>query len=339
MVNWLVSLPKPVGIMACNDDRSQHVSDACQAANISVPNNVAIIGVDNDEMICCLANPGRALDQFERNAKSWFRFDAKAIETCLEAGGIEFRDLDHVAFYWDVRKGVWSFLFHVLRHFPKSLAYFDHQPGIYGRFRSLPKLIRKKYGWNGEFHFLDHHRNHIASSFWPSPFPDAAALTVDGTGEWETSVMARVHGDGRIEILRSSRYPHSVGKLWETVTQYLGFRPNSGEGKVMGLAPYGRPTFVDDFRRILESDGEGRIRLDLSYFDFHYGRSRKYSKKFIERFGPAREPESEMQERFEDVAYALQTVTEERLLEMAHVLHGLTDCPRLAMAGGVSRKT
>ena len=163
--------------------------------------------VKDGEIVCAVEE-----ERFTRQ-KHYYGFPEHSIEACLKAGGIEFKDLDHVAFYWDIHRGKLSFLLHVLRHFPKSLAYFDHQPGIYGSFRNLPKFVRKKYGWNGEFHFMDHHRNHIASSFWPSPFPDAAALTVDGTGEWATTVLARVNGEGPIEVLRTSNYPHSIGKL------------------------------------------------------------------------------------------------------------------------------
>jgi carbamoyltransferase len=120
------------------------------------------------------------------------------------------------------------------------------------------------------------------------------------------------------------------------MTQYLGFRPNSGEGKVMGLAPYGRPDLVEKFRDLIHPKPDGRFRLNLRYFDFQYGRKRKYSDLMLETFGPARDPESEVEPRHEDVAYALQLVTEERLLALANRLHELTGKKRLVMAGGVS---
>jgi carbamoyltransferase len=284
-----------------------------------------------DGQIVCAAEEER----FSRR-KHHYGFPEQAVAACLAAGGISFEDVDHVSFYWNPRQGLLPFGFHVLRHLPRSLAYFGHQPGIWGRFVKLPGLFEEKYGYRGPFHFLDHHGNHISSAFWPSPFEEAAAISVDGTGEWATTVLAHASVERGIRMLRKSSYPHSVGKLWEAVTQYLGFRPNSGEGKVMGLAPYGRPTLVKEFRKVLRHAGAGRVRLDLRLFDFHYGRDRKFSRAFVERFGPPREPEGEIDARHEDVAFALQQVTEDVLLEIARELHRITGSPRLVMSGGVS---
>jgi carbamoyltransferase len=286
--------------------------------------------VRDGEIVCAVEE-----ERFSRK-KHHYGFPEHAIEACLKAGGITFEDIDHVAFYWNAWKGLFRFGLHVLRHFPKTLAYFDHQPDIWGNFRALPKLFRERYGFRGRFHFLDHHPNHIASAFWPSPFDEAAAITVDGTGEWETTLLGHIGAGGKLRVIGKNSYPHSVGKLWETLTQYLGFRPNSGEGKVMGLAPYGRPDLVDGFRDLVRTTGPGRFKLNLKYFDFHYGRKRKFSDLFIERFGPPREPESEIDSRHEDVAYALQAVTEELLLDLVNHLHTKTGSPRLVMAGGVA---
>jgi carbamoyltransferase len=286
--------------------------------------------VKDGEVLCAVEE-----ERFTRK-KHHYGFPEHAIAACLDHAGIGWEDLDHASFYWNPRKGLFPFLFHVIRHFPRSLAYFDHQPGIWREFMALPKKLRNEYGFKGDFHFLDHHRNHIASAYWPSGFTEAAAMSVDGTGEWEATAMARVGPDGKIKILQSTSYPHSVGKLWETLTQYLGFRPNSGEGKVMGLAPYGRPDLVEKFRKVLSFDESGSFKLDLSYFDFHVGRERKYSDRFIAEFGPAREPESGMDARHEDIAFALQQVTEELLLAMVNALHRRTGLDHLVMAGGVS---
>jgi len=284
-----------------------------------------------DGRVVCAAEEER----FSRR-KHHFGLPENAIRACLEVGGIDWSDVDHVAFYWDPRKGLVSFGWHVIRNLPKSLAYFDHQVGIWGTFRHLPKLFRTKFGFQGRFHFLDHHRNHLASAFWPSPFEEAAALSVDGTGEWDTTVLGHFREGGTLEYLQTSTYPHSLGKLWETLTQFLGFKPNSGEGKLMGLAPYGRPKYLDLFRSIVRSTPEGRLDFDLRYFDYHYGRQRKYSNLFVETFGEPREPESDITARDEDLAFALQAVTEEALLHLARILHERTGSPRLVMAGGVA---
>ncbi|MCU0725833.1 MAG: hypothetical protein MUE73_08610 [Planctomycetes bacterium] len=172
-------------------------------------------------------------ERFSRQ-KHHYGFPTRAIAACLETGGISFPDLDHAAFYWNPHEGLLPFAGHVLRNLPKSLAYFDHQPGILRRFLGLPRLLRREHGFRGRFHFLSHHRNHLASAFWPSGFPEAAALSVDGTGEWATTILARIPAGGRPEILAETSYPHSVGKLWEAVTQHLGFKPNSGEGTTDG---------------------------------------------------------------------------------------------------------
>ncbi|MHC4469484.1 MAG: carbamoyltransferase family protein [Planctomycetota bacterium] len=286
--------------------------------------------VRDGEIVCAVEE-----ERFTRQ-KHHYGFPDHAIRACLKAGGIEVRDLDHVAFYWNPKKGLLPFMLHVARHFPKTLAFFDHQPGIWKKFMALKRLFREEYGFDGPFHFPDHHGNHIASAFWPSPFDEAAALTIDGTGEWSTTVMAHVEAGGRRRVLRTMSYPHSIGKLWETLTQYLGFRPNSGEGKVMGLAPYGRPTLLEKFRDVVKRGKGGRFKLNLRYLDFHYGRPRKYSDLFVETFGPPREPESEIDSRHEDVAYALQAMTEELILDITRALHELTGSPRLVMAGGVA---
>jgi carbamoyltransferase len=286
--------------------------------------------VRDGEVLCAVEE-----ERYSRK-KHHYGFPEQAIKACLDHAGIGWKDLDHAAFYWDPSKGLGSFMWHVFRHLPRSLAYFKRQPGIWRDFKALPARLRAEFGFKGRFHFLDHHRNHLASAYWPSGFPEAAALSVDGTGEWEATAMANVTRDGKIEVLRRTYYPHSLGKLWESLTQYLGFRPNSGEGKVMGLAPYGRPALVEKFRDLVRSDGKGGFKLNLSYFDFHVGRERKYSDRFLEVFGPAREPESGIDARHEDIAYALQAVTEELMLEIARELHAITGQDRLVMAGGVS---
>ncbi len=286
--------------------------------------------VRDGEVLCAIEE-----ERYSRK-KHHYGFPEHAIKACLDHAGIDWKDLDHAAFYWDPKRRLASFMWHVFRHLPRSLAYFKRQPGIWSDFKALPKKLEDEYGFAGRFHFLDHHRNHLASAYWPSGFEEAAALSVDGTGEWEATALALVGTDGRIKILQSTNYPHSVGKLWETLTQYLGFRPNSGEGKVMGLAPYGRPDLVAKFRDVISSDGKGDFKLNLSYFDFHVGRERKYSDKFLSVFGPARVPESEIDSRHEDIAYALQAVTEDLLLEIVRQLHAISGMDRLVMAGGVA---
>jgi carbamoyltransferase len=195
--------------------------------------------------------------------------------------------------------------------------------------------IRERLGWDGPLLTFEHHLSHAASAYFFSGFPEAAVLTVDGVGEWATTTYGCACGDD-LELVEEVRFPHSLGLFYSTVTAYLGFRVNGGEYKVMGLAPYGRPRYLDAMRRLVRSGPGGGYSLDLAYFDFLAGH-RMFSPALEELLGgPARRPDEPLTERHRDVARSAQQVLEEILLEKVRHLHDRVPSDHLCMAGGVA---
>ena len=204
----------------------------------------------------------------------------------------------------------------------------------------LPSVIEEELRDLGapvdKIHFSGHHEAHAASAFFPSPFPQAAILTLDGVGEWTTTALGR--GDGnKLELLQELRFPHSLGLLYSTFTHYCGFRVNSGEYKLMGLAPYGQPRFAETIRQeLLDLRDDGSFRLDLGYFGFLAGEAmtnRRFEKLFG---GAARRPDEAIEARHCDLARSIQEVTEEIVLRLARTLHAQTGETNLCLAGGVA---
>jgi carbamoyltransferase len=214
--------------------------------------------------------------------------------------------------------------------------------------KAMPLWVKQKLhlsrdlhaGMGGQYRkrivFPEHHESHAASAFFPSPFEEAAILTIDGVGEWATASYGVGRGH-RIELLGELRFPHSLGMLYSAFTYFCGFRVNSGEYKLMGLAPYGTPRYVDAIRRELVTIREdGSLRLNLKYFDYCIG-DRMTSPEFDRLFGgPPRQPESPLTEREMDLAASIQVVTEEIMLKMARHVHAQTGLPNLCLAGGVA---
>ncbi|MEM7587175.1 MAG: carbamoyltransferase C-terminal domain-containing protein, partial [Acidobacteriota bacterium] len=197
------------------------------------------------------------------------------------------------------------------------------------------RAIRERLGFDGQLLTFPHHLSHAASAFYFSGFADAAVLTVDGVGEWST--MTYGTGQGRqLELFEEVTFPHSLGLLYSTLTAFLGFRVNDGEYKVMGLAPYGEPRFVDQICTLVAMGEDGQIRLNLPYFDFISG-STMFSPAMSLLFGtPPRKPRADIEQIHRDIARSLQLVLEEILLEKAHYLQRRTAASQLCMAGGVA---
>lgn len=262
------------------------------------------------------------------------RFPANGIQACLDHEGIGIEKLDIVAFYSDLARIPLNALRHLARYFPSSLRFLG-KTGNYFEHRSFAGILRKNYGYRGEIATLAHHLSHAASTFYSSPFDDAAILSIDGTGEWVTTWLGIGRGVS-VRNLRTIPFPHSLGKLYEAVTQFLGFRPNHGEGKVMGLASYGEPVFRDEFRKILRLTEDGGYKLDTGWFRYHLGDETRYSKQFVEVFGEPRRPGAELTERDMNLAASLQDALEAGALHLAKHLRSLTGATRLALAGGVA---
>ncbi len=290
----------------------------------------------------CLVIDGKVIaaaseERFTR-IKQDSEFPRSAIRYCLEAGGIEEADLDYVAFYDKPLLKFERILETYIAGAPRGLPSFLKAVPLWIKKKLfIPDLIRKSLpAFKGKLLFPEHHESHAASAFYPSPYDEAAFLTIDGVGEWATTSFGVGRGN-EIEILREIHFPHSLGLLYSAFTYYTGFRVNSGEYKVMGLAPYGEPKYVDlILDNVMDLKDDGSFRLDMSYFDYVSG-LRMTSKKFHDLFdGPPREPETDLRQRDMDLARSVQVVCEEAVLAMARHAHELTGQKYLVMAGGVA---
>jgi carbamoyltransferase len=267
-------------------------------------------------------------------------FPDRAIDFCLRTHGLALADLDAVAFFWNPgihaeappRRLVQSVRHHLeyLYGVPARLI-----PRLGESVSGIDQTIRLASGRTLSIHYLTHHLCHAAAAFFTSPFEDAAILTADGYGERQSTTIYSGQGS-RLELLAEIDFPHSIGSFYAALTDYLGFRANSGEGKVMGLASYGHDSsYVAKLRRLIALGDQG-FELDLSYFEYFHDRPHRYSKKLVSLLGPPRTPESHVDKRHEDIAFALQTVTEEAMLHLAGMAHRLTGSKNLCMAGGVA---
>ena len=274
-------------------------------------------------------------------------FPMTAIEWCLDQGGLEPDDLDAVVFYERPMLKFDRILTCALRAFPHSWRSFPHaMKNTLGEKLWVRGIISSQLGVpRQKVLFAEHHRSHAAAAFLTAPAREAAILTADGVGEWATLTVGRGKREpGRTDItlLREIRFPHSLGMLYSTFTAYLGFPVNEGEYKVMGLASYGRPTMADQVRKIVQRTSDGAFRLDLDYFDFHTSAKRSFSKRFVDMFGPPRDPyepidlESPDGQRFADCAASVQLVLEDILVDAAKSLHRETGLPDLCLGGGVA---
>jgi carbamoyltransferase len=265
------------------------------------------------------------------------RFPRNAIEYCLTEAGISANDLDYVVFYDKPLLTFERLLMSYLTVAPRGLrSWIEAMPQWLKQKLYVPKTIRNEIGYQGDILYTEHHEAHAASAFYPSPFKEAAILTVDGVGEWATASYG--FGEGKdITLLKELHFPDSVGLLYSAFTYFTGFRVNSGEYKLMGLAPYGVPRYKElILSELIDLKEDGSIRLNLSYFDY-LGGLRMTNKRFAELFGgPHREPETEITQREMDIAASIQAVTEEIILRMIHHVYKETGKKHLCLAGGVA---
>ncbi|HHM24012.1 MAG TPA: hypothetical protein ENJ23_03130 [Bacteroidetes bacterium] len=265
-----------------------------------------------------------------------FDFPRNAIRFCLEEAGISVPELDSVAFYDKPFLKFERILFSYLATFPRSFRSFMQAMPLWLRQKLWVRhIIRKELSYQGEILFMQHHQSHAASAFYPSPFEEAAVLTVDGVGEWATATFGVGKGH-HLNLLREIRFPHSLGLFYSALTYYLGFRVNNGEYKVMGLAPYGEPRFLNRMREVLVALPDGSFRNNMRYFAYDYG-LRMTNERFHRLFGaPPRKPGEELTQFHRDVAASGQALLEEILLNMVRHVHKQTGQQYLCMAGGVA---
>ena len=290
----------------------------------------------------CLVRDGEIIiaaqeERFTRK-KHDYRFPKQAIAYCIKEAGISPKDIHLVAFYDK------PFL-----KFERILeTYLHYAPlGIRSFFKAMPLWLKEKLwikdiiakeleGYDGDILFPEHHQSHAASAFYPSPFQQAAFLTLDGVGEWTTTS----YGFGKnntIDILGEIKFPHSIGLLYSAFTYYLGFKVNSGEYKVMGLAPYGEPKYVDTIlNELIDLKADGSFKLNMKYFNYAAGltmTNHRYNKLFG---GPPRKPESDLTQREMDIARSIQEVTNEVILRIAKHIKKETGENNICLAGGVA---
>src|SRR5215467_6105149 len=303
--------------------------------------NILGISAFYHDSAACLVQDGRIVaaaeeERFTRK-KHDHRFPSHSVEYCLKEGGISPQQLDCVAFY----DKPWIKFERLLE------TYLAVAPsGVFSFFKAMPlwlkqklwmeELIKKETGYKGDVIFPEHHQSHAASAFFPSPFERAAIITVDGVGEWATASWGSGAGN-HIDLKHELRFPHSLGLLYSAFTYYLGFRVNSGEYKVMGLAPYGEPKYVQlILDELMDLREDGSFRLNMKYFNYCQGLTMT-SERFHTLFGdPPRKPESELTQKAMDLARSIQEVTEDVMLRMARHVRRETSEHNLCLAGGVA---
>ena len=306
-----------------------------------MPTHILGISAYYHDSAACIVRDGDivAAAQEERfsRIKHDHRFPSRAVEYCLREAGITAADLDHVAFYDKPWLKFERLLETYVAFAPSGLPSFLKAMPLWLKEKLwMEDAIKTAVGYDGDVLFPEHHQSHAASAFFPSPFERAAVLTLDGVGEWATTSWGIGHGN-RIEPRGEIRFPHSIGLLYSAFTYYTGFRVNSGEYKVMGLAPYGEPRYKDlILNELMDLREDGSFRMDMRYFNYCQGLTMT-SSKFHELFGgPPRQPESELTQREMDLARSVQDVVEEVVLKMARHIRSVSGEKYLCLAGGVA---
>jgi len=299
-------------------------------------------------------------ERFTRK-KHDYDFPQHAIDFCLRTGKIRAADLDYVVFFEKPFLKFERLILSSMQTFPRSHRVFrEAMITWFGDKLWIKQLIQRKLDVSpSNILFSEHHLSHAASAFLCSPFQDAAILTIDGVGEWTTASFGVGRGT-ELHLAKEIRFPHSLGLLYSAFTAFLGFEVNEGEYKVMGMAPFGTPRYVDEVLKLIRIDKDGGFELDMDYFSFHWSPEKTFSKKFVELFGPPRDPKAHFftaesgypsyfgerptnhdllakeNQHYADIAASVQAVTEEVLLAMARHVFNETRLPRLCMAGGVA---
>jgi carbamoyltransferase len=305
--------------------------------------NLVILGISAyyHDSAACLVRDGQivAAAQEERftRKKHDASFPKNAVSFCLQKAGLTIREVDYVAFYEKPFTKFDRILHSYLACAPQGLRSFLMAIPLWIKEKIWMKAeIRTELDYEGPIIFPEHHESHAASAFFPSPFPEAAFLTVDGVGEWTTTSYGVGQGH-RVDIHEELHFPHSLGLLYSAFTYYTGFKVNSGEYKLMGLAPYGEPVYKDlILREIVDLKEDGSFKLNLDYFDYLVG-LRMTHQRFHDLFsGPPRKPESKLTQRDMDIARSIQEVTEEIMFRMARHVRRQTGMKHLCLAGGVA---
>ncbi len=310
-----------------------------------------ILGVSafyHDSAACLIKDGGiisAAQEERFSRIKHDSHFPVKAIKYCLSQAGIRARDISNVVFYEKPFLKFERLLETYLSFAPRGFSSFKSSMPVWVTDKLFQKSritallhaeVDDEVDWQKKLLFSEHHLSHAASAFFPSPFDKAAILTVDGVGEWATTTCS-VGSSNKLEILKEIQFPHSLGLLYSAFTHYVGFKVNSGEYKLMGLAPYGKPRYTDLIKKNLVSImSDGSFHLNMTYFNYGVGLTMT-NEKFHDLFGgPPRQPESNLTERHMNIAASIQKVTEEIVIKLAQGIRDETKESNLCLAGGVA---
>ncbi len=299
-------------------------------------------------------------ERFTRK-KHDYEFPQHAIDFCLGVGGVPAQDLDYVVFFEKPFVKFERLLLSSMQTFPRSHRVFrEAMISWLGDKLWIKHLIQRRLGVpSSKILFSEHHLSHAASAFFCSPFDESAILTVDGVGEWTTASLGIGKGTD-LKLLKEIHFPHSLGLLYSAFTAFLGFEVNDGEYKVMGMAPFGKPRYMDKVYKLIRLGSDGSFELDMDYFSFHHSARNTFNRKFERLFGPPRDPKvpfftpasgypsyfggkpgnyeelGKLNQYYADVAASIQAVTEDVLLRMAQCVYQETGLKKLCMAGGVA---
>jgi carbamoyltransferase len=309
---------------------------------------MVILGLSTwDDSSACIVVDGKLLAAVEEERftriKHYAGFPYNAVKYCLDTAGIGIWEVDYVGHYWKPWI-VGRRIFHVLKVLPRSARRFKAKSrrgmGEMNEFLThlrVRPLLTRRFGESAfKLHYIDHHISHACSSYFTSPFDEAAVLTCDGAGESTTTMLAHFEGN-KMKIINRIKLPNSLGHLYSAVTAFLGFRIMSGEGKVMGLAAYGDPQrYAREFNNIVSLLPNGEYRVDFNCMDYHLAREGQFSSQTLKVFGRPRHRDEDVNQRHMDIAAGLQDVVEKALIHIAGYLHRKTASKNLCLAGGVA---
>lgn len=298
----------------------------------------------------CIVRDGKliaAIEEERLNRQKHTReFPRLSADRCLKMAGLSYSDVDYIAVSIKPKHNWGKKVLFLLSHLVSMIRAGNLMRFVAYHLGHTYLMQRNFWSWYGahwksrrngpKVHFIEHHLTHVAGSFFVSPYEEAALLGIDGAGEWATTWLG--HGKGlQIAKISENFFPHSLGSFYEAVTQFCGFKPNYDEGKTMGLAPMGDPEiYKEQVEKIIKVDKEGHFAIDLSYFNYQYLASQRYSDKFVKIFGAPRVPGEPFEERHKNLAAAFQRILEDKVLEICEIIHEKTRADYLVIAGGVS---
>ena len=300
--------------------------------------NILGISCFYHDSAACLLQDGKIIaaaseERFNRQKNSPV-FPVQAINFCIQKANLTIDDINYVGFYEKPFLKLYRVLLSHLRAYPFSFKNFlDTLPNWLEERLILPLLLKKELGYEGKVLFIKHHLSHASSAFLVSPFEEAAILTADGVGEWGTLSLGVGKGK-EVKVFKEMHFPNSLGLLYTAVTTYLGLEALIGEGKIMGLAGYGKPCYLDKFREMVTVKPDGSFMIDQRFFGFNKG-SRMYSNRLIKVLGKDRKPQEEIEQRHCDIAASLQKFTEDVLIVIANNLYNDSKMDKLCLAGGL----